>query len=465
MLASWATGCGDTADSSDPDVTITSVTLLQGVETPIMSRMRSSIPAVPVIEGRDALLRVSYEAPVDTEVTGTLRFSDGTSLEPVSSIPTLPEDGIDRSRTVNFHIDGSRIADALDYAITLRPGTARWPITGFDSVPVEGPRSTLRVVLVPFAYDADGSGRLPDLSREQVEKYRSHWLGTYPVSHVEVSVREAEHWSERILANGEGWQDLGFRLFMLRQADQAPDDVYYYGVFDPAASLDEYCSAACQVGLTVLNDDPSETGMVDLRLAMGVGFTEIAADTAVHELGHAHGLRHAPCGPGLDPNSIDSGYPYDGRSIGVWGYDVVSRVLFSPHEHSDIMGYCQPQWISDYNFIKLFERGQSVNAARIVARDPPGANEYELIGVDGKRNPILAGPVTVRAPVRGRRVAVRLSGEFTEATVGHWFSYDHLPGGWVLVPKPSWRATHAEVLFGDTSHLRNSWASPLSNAK
>jgi len=267
----------------------------------------------------------------------------------------------------------------------------------------------------------------------------------FPVSDVEISVKPSEVWTQPVEPGGEGWQELAFELFRIRQRDQPDDDVYYYGVFNPRDSLDEYCPLSCMVGLTVFNDDPPDTGRIDLRLALGVGFGEIAATTATHELGHAHGLRHAPCGDGIDPGSIDEGYPHDGGMIGVWGYDIVSGTLRSPAEHSDVMGYCPKQWISDYNFARLFQRGESIAGASRLAPQREVA-DYEVIGVDGTGRVQWATVSVPKSIVRGRPISVNLaSGTHAPVeTPGQFFSYDHLPGGWVLAPRRSWSASRAE---------------------
>ena len=71
--------------------------------------------------------------------------------------------------------------------------------------------------------------------------------------------------------------------------------------------------------------------------------------TFAHELGHAHGLSHAPCGDAAEP---DKKYPYPNANIGVQGYNVFIPKLF-PSSTPDIMSYCDPAWISDFHWNKL----------------------------------------------------------------------------------------------------------------
>ena len=79
----------------------------------------------------------------------------------------------------------------------------------------------------------------------------------------------------------------------------------------------------------------------------------VPRDTFAHELGHNLSLRHAPCGVG----DGDPDFPYtDG--IGVWGHRFIRGDatgfgrLFRPEAYNDLMSYCGPRWISDYNYTK-----------------------------------------------------------------------------------------------------------------
>src|SRR4029079_14363205 len=89
----------------------------------------------------------------------------------------------------------------------------------------------------------------------------------------------------------------------------------------------------------------------------------IAWETSVHEIGHTHGRDHSPCGgaAGADPS-----YPYQGAIIGKWGYNLLTQQLYNPNNVTDVMGYCQPIWVSDFTFKGFFDRIKAVNNANIV---------------------------------------------------------------------------------------------------
>src|SRR5690606_28565812 len=101
---------------------------------------------------------------------------------------------------------------------------------------------TLRVKFVPVKYDADGSGRVPDMSAAAIENYRSTLYRWYPASKVEVDVRDSLRWPLRVMPDGDGWDALLHALIETRSDDRAADDVYYIAVFDPAESAHEWCS-------------------------------------------------------------------------------------------------------------------------------------------------------------------------------------------------------------------------------
>jgi hypothetical protein len=119
----------------------------------------------------------------------------------------------------------------------------------------------------------------------------------------------------------------------------------FYGLITGVGSRDEY------EGIT----GTSESGggeQVRACFAAGAAFAEQRSeDTLIYELGHVHGLLHAPC-DGED--LLDPDYPYDGGVTGVEGYDVRTG-SFLGADTKDMMTCCCPRWISDHNYAKLVE--------------------------------------------------------------------------------------------------------------
>src|SRR5262249_51930818 len=162
-------------------------------------------------------------------------------------------------------------------------------------------------------------------------------------------------YNQQVANNGAGWDTLLSYLGQIRQQDNAPFDVYYYGAFAPAASAIQYCGGGGGAGLGNI----AGAGDAFSRAASGRGFGDgggqasgIAWETAVHEIGHTHGRYHSPCGGAAQP---DPNYPYPNAIIGDWGYNLLTKQLYDPNQYTDVMGYCQPVWISDFTFKALLQ--------------------------------------------------------------------------------------------------------------
>lgn len=425
-------------------VSITRIAIYQGVERNLMDQGAPVQSTVPLIAGRDAMVRVFYATDGSYNgqpVTAQLAIDGG---DPIELVQPLGAGSVqeDLASTLDFDVPGARIGDTLAYSVGIMQtddgttpdnATAHYPAQGLDSVPVEGHANTLRIIVVPYRYDTDGSGRLPDTSPAQMDALRQRFLQLYPVSNVEISVHDPVPWNQALGKDGTGWQGLGLNLFGIRNTEHVPDDVYLYGTFDPADTFAAYCGFGCLLGVTLLNNNPPDTGDVRLRLALGVGYVEYAADTATHETGHAHGREHANCGPGLDPQSIDPNFPYDKGGIGTWGYDPFGRALLDPAVYSDIMGYCDKKWISDYNYLGLFKRTQVVNLPYVTGP----STTWDVIAVDGSGK-VEWGPSVERIGTfagHAANVTVHAASGATSTVEARFFPYDHMHGGWLFVPR------------------------------
>ena len=129
-----------------------------------------------------------------------------------------------------------------------------------------------------------------------------------------------------------------------------------------------------------------------------------------HELGHNLSLRHAPgCGAvGPDPE-----YPYEDGAIGAWGYNFINESLVSPAT-SDIMTYCDLQWISDYSFTRaLAHRSQAESAPLAAAYASSTRGLLIWGGLDENEKPFLEPAFVVSAPPSLPRIdgPYRLTGE------------------------------------------------------
>jgi hypothetical protein len=143
---------------------------------------------------------------------------------------------------------------------------------------------------------------------------------------------------------------------------------------------------------------------------------------------------------------IDPQYPHPGASIGVWGWDIVGLQLVDPAIYTDIMSYCDDQWISDYNFRALLMRSKNVNLPKFMS---PGARvKHGLVTLDGEGAATWQGSVE-REALDTRHssvpVDVTLANGAKKRVDGAFYRYDHLPGGWLMFPTPSGKPRRVET--------------------
>lgn len=141
--------------------------------------------------------------------------------------------------------------------------------------------------------------------------------------------------------SADDWARALSELEQLRRAE-APDRVYY-GLVRPAAT-------AGIAGISYVNTsaDAASTALS----ALGWDASQPMWRTIMtHELGHNHGLLHAPCGVA---GITDPTFPYaQGRLGEVPLFDSIDDVVLAPSGESDVMGYCGGTWFSDHNFRRL----------------------------------------------------------------------------------------------------------------
>lgn len=430
-----------------PGVTIDEVVIYQGTRVALArAGTRVTQRALPVVQGRDALIRLfvspetSGARTLDAELT---LMRKGKVVSGHRTTATIARRSVenDAASTFNFMVPGSSLGPDVEYSVRILDGsaktvpttttsTAQYPRNGTTEALDAQITGTLKVLIVPVIYGGDGSNRMPDVSATVVDAARKRLLEFYPVANVDVRVRQPVSWSSPVLANGQGWDELLDAITRLRLADNAPRDVYYYGAFAPGTSIDSYCGTDCLLGLSNMSDTASDSAN---RASIGALYaTPDAIDTIPHELGHAHGRAHAPCGGATDP---DATYPYPNATIGAWGYSVVTHTLVPPTLY-DQMSYCAPAWQSDYTYRALYDRLHSLATMRVLPSSTP--RTYRMLKVASDGTGTWSGePFSTTTPIEGttRTVAVTSAdGQITSRVTGYAYGYDHARGSVVLVP-------------------------------
>ena len=320
----------------------------------LVQAVQSREHPVPLVAGRKALLRVFPTAKQATtegvpDVQARFFHGDrevyavhvqGTAAVP---IPTDVDEGsLDES--VNVEIPGSVVQPGLEMVIEVDPdgmldsallATRRIPETGRLDVAVSA-MPLFDLTLVPFVWTQTHDSSRVELAKAIEADPENHVMlrrtrTLLPIGDIKVTAHEA------VLSSSNDAYDLLRETDIIRAIEGGTG--YFMGILPPVYS----------------------GGVAGVAHRSGkVSVSRVSGSTIAHELGHNLSLRHAPCGT---PGFPDGWYPHPGGSIGAWGYDFENGAVV-PTSHKDLMSYCNPQWISDYNF---------TNALSYRARNPRNA--------------------------------------------------------------------------------------------
>ena len=420
-------------------ITVDRVAFYQGVESNVVVAGQAQNPSASLVAGRPAVVRVFIKVGQTSgaPIRGRLTLGSAAPIEVAVPSPHNSSQA-DFASTVNFQVPAADMVQGMGYRVEmiedettsqgLNPAS-HVPATGLQSVTVK-PSGRVKIKLIPVQYGADGSNRLPDTSAAQVQAYKDLFFAMYPATEIDISVGAAFPWSQSIDAGGNGWDNLLSSLSDFRNGAQADFDEFYYGIFDPASSFESFCGGGCVAGLGFIGDP---NGLYS-RAAIGLGYGgDVSTQTAVHEVGHNHGRPHSPCGGASDP---DPGFPYSGASIGSWGLVLGTNQLLSPSDYTDVMGYCHPQWISDYVFDQILAfKNQMQND--IVFPPESMDQTYERVRVGPSGTTFLAPMVMHQPPLGPSQTVTVNTASGSQQLTGRFYAFDHLDGGVLFVKQPT----------------------------
>ncbi len=443
-------GNGGTSATGDQatGIRISSISVWQSVKVPVMENGgQAPTGRASVVANRDAVFRVyvSPDADWQPRQLAAVVNVDGQEFEATATPSNESTDG-EINSTFNVRVPASAITPNSAYSATLYevgaggPGSnagSRYPTSGSESLRAQDTRGALDIVLVPYTIN----GNTPNVDSVRVAAYTKRLTALYPVSTVEISVHAAVGYSGNVSAGGGGWGPLLDDLYRLRQQEHPRGDVYYYGLLTPSSSAQAFCGGGCVAGLSNQTSANDDYGRGSIGLGVFPDGTDIgSSDTMAHELGHAHGRGHAPCGGAGGP---DAAFPYSGGGIGSWGYDLTLDRLRQPTTYKDLMGYCSPNWISDYTFGAIQDRISYVNgnpAVYVPAGEGREPGEFMSFLIDGEGNITRVPDVTLNAPAVGGASSATLVdevGNVVQEITGFYYPFaEEQFGGTLLVPKP-----------------------------
>ena len=351
--------------AAPPTLSLRAVTISQTNELPLMqagSVVTTDKRTAPLIAGKHALVRAFVDLEpgfVGRPLIGVLDLKTPQVTRTLVSRLTVTQSSLpdDLTSTFDFNVEARDLNRDSSYRVrVLEADTtplARFPDTDYADLDAKV-LPPFQLVLVPFI----SNGFAPKTSEVELTALQHRLLALYPSIDVAISVAEPVELSYIVNGDGDGWDNALDKIYELRAAAQPAHDVFYFGAMAPAASYAAYCTNGCTLGFSRVADDTDvdSRGSIGITVFQDGSGVKDAWDTVAHELGHAMGRDHAPCGIS-DPNDVDFDYPYPNASMGgLYGYDFDAMKLVKPKPSKDVMSYCTPVWISDYTYRGIFER-------------------------------------------------------------------------------------------------------------
>jgi hypothetical protein len=335
------------------DLTVNGVYLTQAIQ-----RYDGS---VPLVAGRDAYLRVfglanqtnSAQPPIRVRLyNGAVQVQTYTIAAPSAGVPTAVTEGTLAS-SWNVLVPGALVQPGLRVLADVDPaGTIgetdeannRFPVSGTPVGIDVRALPTFQIRFVPILQQVNGlQGDVSDVNKES---FLTDLKVKLPVGAYAADVRAPYTTTAAALESGNAngaWSTILSEVLALRSADASSS--YYYGVVRTS-----YSSGVAGMGYVGGS----------ARTAIGWDLLPGGSSIMAHEVGHNMGRQHAPCGGAGSP---DPSFPYSGGQIGGWGLNLTSLLLKAPTT-ADVMGYCHPDWISDYNWSAMvsYRQGGPNNA-------------------------------------------------------------------------------------------------------
>jgi len=341
---------------------------------------------VPLVPGREALLRVFVTATRETDekippvVARFYRNGSETYKVTIPGksvvIPTEVDEGsLDKSS--NASIPDTVLHPGLEMVVEIDPdSTLDEDLLTRKRIPEEGRRKfevdsmpAFDLTVVPFLWEEDPDSSVLEWTEEMADEDEEHKLlhDSYDLLPVE-GINVSEH--DPVVSSSNHRILLLRELYTIRKTENGSG--YWMGLMTGRV-----------------------TGPANAYIGGKSSFPTLSSSTIAHELGHNLNNRHAPA---CSAPRADRGFPQPDGSIGAWGYNHRAKELVSPST-SDLMGYCRPRWISDYFFSKMVRY-------RVLEPEPPGVPSPGLLlwgGVDDEGVPSLEPAVVVDAPPSGPR--------------------------------------------------------------
>jgi len=346
-----ATSNADQTRSASMTVTVTATTATTNLDIAALYLVQVTQQLdgrVPLVAGRDAVARVFVRGSRAGLAAATvrLRLYEGSTLLETFTGTATPSTTVDESCcSANITIPAARIRAGVSILADVDPTNTVAETNETDnSFPLDGRARVLTVRTAPafnlrfLSIVQNRNGFRGTVTSGMANQLRAFW----PLGTVNATQRTAPLTIDYVLdaSRPEDFVRLVRDVETARRADNFSG--YYYGLFT-------YRSTSGILGIA--NGIPARSAIgIDESTPFGALEGQL---TFVHEMGHTFGLRHAPCGGAAGP---EPSFPFSDGRTGNWGMNTtVSPAVLMPPARTDVMGYCENQWVGAFNYRRVMD--------------------------------------------------------------------------------------------------------------
>jgi len=327
--------------NTDTDLSISFVEITQAVQ--------NSSNSVTLVANRQTVVRVYTQSNLFAlpNVYISISAYQGSSKMPGSplvigpGVAPLTWSRADISSSFNAYLPPNWLSGSVTLVTTVDPydaieekneaNNSTSKVLNFTSVPA------LNITVVPVLYHHEPNGKTYGPASPTF--IQSAFLRMYPVNYVNVNVHSTYYYSAD-LDNSSDWEILLNRITNLKISEEAPDSRVYYGLIPLLDGNGNSWWDGGYAGLGWLSSPPNQIwresiGLADAYLKQ-YNYYLNGNDIVTHEVGHNQ-----------------------------YGFDPIAFQVIPPTSYYDIMGYCEPNWISDYTYLGLLQNQVAYGAPEI----------------------------------------------------------------------------------------------------
>jgi len=423
-------------------VTLKHIDVYQSVKVPVMdagAEITVDKRTTDIVTGRATMFRLSVSVDAGfsaRQLSGRITIDNGTTVSQYFAKQTISKTSVETEPMSTFQIvvPAEQITPDSRYSAQLvectagtgQAGSARFPKSGDIELSARH-TGGLKIKIIPL----QANNKVPDTSEATLATYKQQMMAMYPIDAITFTVADPVN-----IGYPVDWEGTLDALRAKRKNDAPAADIYYYGMLKPVDSFNSFCGGACTTGIGYVGD-PNSGGY---RVAMGVGYADrVSAQTMAHEVGHNHGRNHAPCVPnGGSISGVDPKYPFSDGRTGIIGYDARTNALLS-EKGTDLMGYCNNVWLSEYTYGGLTDRVALVNGNKAESLDPAALQTFRVLLVGGKNGARWGVPITKPSLPEGTPVTARVvddAGNFLQEITVYRTEISDSGVASIMIPEP-----------------------------